>query len=278
MTLGQARDFYKLHELNTAEWTFVNGLLGKMNSLYRPLHKEWIAALNIVSSLRKMIETERELTPEDEATLENARIDAGEKLQTLIEKTGSAHIDALLRADSSFFSTKKFEFGFFLGVQYFRTAKRKTGFATVMSRMEAHYPDFPQELAGMDGNKIWNVLIPIFATNVAVDMAINNPDIHLIFLHNASRVAFITCDQPVINTFDSISESEGPKKMEFYYPISPNMAVLITREYGSHPPTSMDLAENEVLGYNQLMIEKSHSQVYSHSMETLKMLFPEATI
>ena len=46
-------------------------------------------------------------------------------------------------------------------------------------------------------------------------------------IENNSKEDFITGDQPVINTFSfNAPKNESPENLAFYYPISPDLAVL----------------------------------------------------
>jgi dethiobiotin synthetase len=97
----------------------------------------------------------------------------------------------------------------------------------------------------------------------------------MLLILNRSKVPFITGDQPVINTFNRSKYSkELVEKLEFYYPVSPNIAILITDRQEYIDIDSLYLDESDMIHkYNSLIIEASHEQIYSNSEEILKDYF-----
>ena len=55
----------------------------------------------------------------------------------------------------------------------------------------------------------------------------------IFLLDNKTSIPFITGDQPVLNTYAAKTfGSEIPDKTEFYYPLSPTIAILISKKNG----------------------------------------------
>jgi len=83
-------------------------------------------------------------------------------------------------------------------------------------------------------------------------------------LDNRTDTPFITGDQPIIN-MHATYEPGAPEKLEFFYPISPQKAMLLL-ESSDH---SQSVTAENVLRYNNLIARISHEQVFSNSREYL---------
>src|ERR1017187_10470563 len=97
-------------------------------------------------------------------------------------------------------------------------------------RREATLENAPPDKS-INPDAIWNVLRHIFATNVAWTLFAERRDIKTVLLKNETPHAFSTADQPVINTHASgIPLSHFVHDLEFYYPLSPRLAMLMTKD------------------------------------------------
>ena len=81
----------------------------------------------------------------------------------------------------------------------------------------------------------------------------------IIFLINNSDVPFVTSDQPVVNAVpeDLIQPSEG---IEFYYPLSPNLAILYTNLRWCE---NREIGCDEAKDWNRLIVSKAERFVFS---------------
>jgi hypothetical protein len=178
------------------------------------------------------------------------------------ESKAIPYIQSILKKDIRFFETDLgyMEFIYFLCIQYLRTNRMK---CAVLKRL--------RHLQTVNIEKVWNILTHIFATNMAWSFYAERESYRAILLKNQSQKELITGDQPVINTYAVGSpDTEPPKEVEFYYPVSPKLALLITKNRGDGR-NEMILGENGVKKYNSMIVHQSHSQVYasrSHSICT----------
>lgn len=94
-------------------------------------------------------------------------------------------------------------------------------------------------------------------------------DYKILLLRNRTNQEFITSDQPVINTLVDYSKlNRHTDDMKLYYPISPSIAILITRDEQIDGEVKyLDL--NSVEKYNMQMVMASQHQVYCSSSRSL---------
>lgn len=116
-----------------------------------------------------------------------------------------------------------------------------------------------------------NIISMIAASAIAIQMSLLYDKCLFQMLINDTDTSFITGDQPVINIkSDNINEKTGyANSVEFYYPISPKIALLIDPEFGAFRCEKTSVTGDEVKGYNALMFANSHEQVYAEDEKHL---------
>lgn len=172
-------------------------------------------------------------------------------------------VELILDENIEFYQTEKgcIDFSHFISVQYMRTQKVKSSVLRILSVFDT-----------MDIENIWNVLSHIFATNISWHLYANRQSFIMVLLKNQTSEELITGDQPVINTHATGLGSysyESPEKLEFYYPVSPNLAILITEEKINSCYNKRLLSHREVAEYNKMIAEQSHTQIYARSEKLL---------
>ncbi|NOS75740.1 MAG: DUF4238 domain-containing protein [Methyloglobulus sp.] len=101
----------------------------------------------------------------------------------------------------------------------------------------------------------------------------------MVLLKNNTSVEFITSDQPVINTYAiGFNETEAPEELELYYPVSPKLAILITNNIEIRNSNIVVPNINQVKNYNRMIIQQSHSQIFTSSKEALMQILPSVSI
>ena len=88
-------------------------------------------------------------------------------------------------------------------------------------------------------------------------------------MENKSEVAFVTGDQPVINTH-AVHTNETVEDLELYYPLTPSLAFLLTQDIKLHKDKIVETNATEVKKYNRLMFTASSMQVYGSNPKVLK--------
>ena len=106
---------------------------------------------------------------------------------------------------------------------------------------------------------IWLPLSLIFASNVGVHIAHGYSAI--IMLTDGAR--FIVGDQPVINTYSTFDAKAEPEKIEFFYPITPNSALLLTDDTKYANGQTLSISPDEVLKYNMLEQKSAREMIFA---------------
>jgi hypothetical protein len=257
------KDFYTLKELSAADIEILYKLAIEPSSSHlQKLNKGWISLLNSPFDFKRELE-QRGINNSTElnASFNKAIQNVQEDIHGKIEDIGAEYLASALNEDVNFFKDEiaRVRFIYFLCIQYLRTNKMKS---SVLDRIH--------RTPHIDMGKIWDVLILIFATNLGWSFYEERASFRIVLLKNQSRKEFITGDQPVINICDIKLEKTGiPDDIEFYYPISPKLAILVTKNFPSNLSEQIALEEGDVTKYNLMMIAESHSQIYAASEKTL---------
>lgn len=195
--------------------------------------------------------------------MEEAIFNFEEDLHTKIEANAIEIIDLLLKEDASFFKKDDdcIKFIYYVCVQYMRTQKIKAN--VLDSSKDFDFGDMPE--------KTWNVISHILATSLGYSIYSDRNSFKIVFLKNMNSAKLITGDQPIINTYAiGLSPNQVVEYLEFYYPLSPDLAILLTQNYSNDEFGMVyHLSEKEVDKYNLSIIEQSHSQIYAASEESL---------
>ena len=91
----------------------------------------------------------------------------------------------------------------------------------------------------------------------------------IILLQNQSQYIFIAGDQRIINTFYKKEIEEDVVNLEFYYPISPKLAILITQKNELNN-IQIIVNNNEIKNYNDMIFNSSEEQIYASTEVELK--------
>lgn len=267
MNIGQEKDFYKLKELSAREMEFIHKVaIEPTPTPLQELNKGWITAFNIVFKLRRALKQRGINDPKLKQLFDELIHNLEEDLHGKIESGAIGYIESILKEDINFYKTDKgyIDFTHFLCIQYMRTKKIKSN---VLAKV--------RPIQSIDTEKIWNILSHILATNMGWNLYADRHSFRMFLLKNQSQKELITGDQPVINTFATgLLDAGPPQKLEFYYPISPKLAILIRESADNRGTNDIILKEDDVNKYNLMIIKQSHNQIYATSAEVLNKLFP----
>jgi hypothetical protein len=262
MNVGQIKDFYKLKELSSKDIDFIYKVAIQPSPPHlQELNKNWINSFNLVFSMRKSIESKGINEAEINELLDAAIFNLEEDLHAGIEVEAIKYIDSILKEDIAFFKTEDgcMSFMHYICVQYMRTQKIRTNVIASVG-----------DVSFVDTDKIWNVLSHILATNMAWSLYEDRASFNMVLLKNNTSIELITGDQPIINTHATgMNSTEAPEKLEFYYPISPKLAILITQEHSYGTANKVFLSADEAERYNESIVGQSHSQIYATSKDIL---------
>ncbi len=221
--VAQEKYFYKLVDFTAEEESFlVKYIEHSSPSLVKELNLDFLRLFTSTGKLKKQLDATTNPSVDKEKYAEEIR-----KLEINLMEIGHGKMEALgkkLLAYRSLDDLKSieendylFEAIMFLCFQYFRTkSMRKSALQSFVGG--------PYEVLA---DKSWNIISYVTATTLAKNIALD-PNIKFIFIENDTVNHFITSDQPVFNILnDHINENGEVTHLEFYYPISPNHALII---------------------------------------------------
>ncbi|MHB8987700.1 MAG: DUF4238 domain-containing protein [Desulfobulbia bacterium] len=265
MGIGQQRDFYKLKELDKNDIEFIRTIA--INTAPDHLikgHEKLLNNFTVIFKLKDRLSHVPTHLHDDMVRLYETTIhNLDEDLHSEIEGSAIKYIQLLLDEDTSFFRTDRgfLDFIYYICVQYMRTKKMRE---SIILSFKEKTPNVPME-------KCWNILSHMFATNMGWNIYKDRNNYKMVLIKNTSSKEFITGDQPVVNIFTSnILKDAQPDRLAFYYPISPNLAILIIENKYFRGENHLNYSEEEVDNHNQVIFNKSHEQIYSKRATSLE--------
>ena len=265
MNIGQERYFYKLKELTSSEIEFLKIFINQSDRpLLRELNHGWIDFFNQVHELRKKLDDHQISSPDIDKYFDVLICNFEEDYHCSIESEGSKFLECLYRNDLSFYSDdeKLISFLNYICVQYFRTQRMASNFSRNLNGFN-----------GFNLEAMWSVLRHVSATNVGLSLYEERSQFFLVILENDTTTPFITGDQPVINTHAiGLQDEEVPEELEFYYPLTPQSALLLTKNERYKGRSIQKISPEDVLFFNKGMYDQSERQIYASCPKLLEAL------
>lgn len=274
------KDFYRISSLNDKEIEFIRLFFRKTSDSFKKELENFIKLYTTFDRNEKLFKVLRAMLPIDcseadeameeiDSMLDIARNNILEDTYCLFEGESISWLTSLCNQDTSFFYNGKDDqrerFVNFVCMQYYRTAGIKENTMRVLKEAEEYFvnPQFPKGCIKAD-----NLYLPMLwlISAQCSDVLLKAP---LTLLINKSNVPFITSDQPVINTKADYSDlSKEITELVFYYPISPQIAILLNDSVcGDKVELSTD---DEVTAYNDLLFKASKKMIFSNIPDILE--------
>ena len=273
------KDFYRVQPLNQKEIEFIKLFFCKYDLPFRKAVDEFIKLYTSLDTYESVFLDLLKLLPKncpeaDEATVEiNNMLDVARN--NLIEDTfaefeGEAvkWFNALYDENVSFIEIStddREKFINFVCMQYYKTLSMRNNTLIVLKEAETSFVNeqFPKGCI-----KAENLVFPILWIIAArcADALLKSP---ITLMVNNSSTTFITSDQPVVNLIADYKNLKAEvSDLIFYYPISPNIAVLINDHSGK---TRIELKTDEdVKKYNDAIKSASNKMIFSNSKKILE--------
>jgi hypothetical protein len=248
-------DFYRLVDLTPNDIMIIDGLIQRSHPLSHGLHRQWLHSFRTLFDARNKYLASGRRDAHAERVIDETFNNLEEDLHEQIEARGAPYLAALKTGDATFMSSigSFSDFMSFLAVQYFRTRK-------IESAVHKAWSSIPI----MNPANGWPLLRHIFAINVAGAFILVRANVSVSLLTAPSGCAFITGDQPVINTHAAGRELDAvPDELEFYYPVSPATAVLIGMNPHGGDSKSVQLGREDVVRLNRSIAAAAHRQIYA---------------
>jgi hypothetical protein len=178
------------------------------------------------------------------------------------EQSGLAYLQALINGDSSFYAEPDdaSKFCFFLMQQYFRTKRMQDAITRAI----------PAGLSPDVVRRSWPVLRHIFATNTGFAIYARRETMKLSILQAPDGMEFITCDQPVINTYAAGAPGTIVKDDEFYYPVSPRRAIMMSEHTSYADLHGTTIGDVRMSYLNDLVRRSAHEQTFASVKASLE--------
>ncbi|MCR1344894.1 DUF4238 domain-containing protein [Acidithiobacillus ferrooxidans] len=255
--------FYEIQQLTDGDMVFLEDIISRTtNERLRELNRDYVKMTQIPFQLRELLKN-TDLNPEARVALEEklrwAKRNLIERYHTGIENKCQDILDSLRNMNDAFYKdeVRCGDFLHFLSHQSFRTAKMRDGLSKIPNYILGHAP-----------RRTANILNHILATNVSVGLFRERNAYRIIFLTNDTLIPFVTGDQPVLNMLDP----EASDNIELYYPLSPNLAVIVTKDAARFPDRKRGVTTFEVERYNYAIYCNSEDQIYSSESNYLGCL------
>lgn len=263
--LAVEMDFYKLNKMWPSDIKFIYDLTikGKKDSVLRQANEDLLKYFDAIFNIVRLLDSDKNVPAELLKEVNNALTTIEETQQTAIESTAIVSLDTLIAGDTSVLDSDETAaaFSMFLSTQYFRTR-------AVRDRMREQFSGGP---LAERFDRCWPVLRNIFATNVGGALFAMRDVMRLQLLEAPIDAEFITGDQPIINTYAAFTPFNMPiEECEFYYPISPRRAILISNHPTQQQLDVSPLSNFKITQFNLRMERCCHNQLYAQQEKTLR--------
>lgn len=252
------RDFYRLAVLSQSDEEFIRRVIAEISSpTLRALGLQWLDILGAPSRWRRSLSIPPGSSRLD-GIIADIEIMAEERFHSEIENDAVALLEDLRNG-----SRERWDdvdgarsLSFFLALQLLRTKRSR-------DQVLEGYP------SGTERERVarcWPILRVIFATNIATVLSSKRLELRCRLLTADDQHEFITTDQPVVNLDDGLE----PDSLALYYPLSPNMAMLL--EYinrKSFVETDDIIPDGVVEWLNRKMFAGSHELVIGRQFSVL---------
>jgi hypothetical protein len=255
--------FYEIYRLTAGDKKFLEDFISRAtDERLRELNRDYINMTQLSFEMREHLKS-ADLLPEVRAALEDelrwAERNLAERYHAGIESKCQDILDSLRNQNDDFYrdEARCADFLYYLSLQYFRTA-----------RMRESLSNMPVYVPGHDPRRTAAILYHIAASNVGASLFRERKAHQIIFLTNGTTIPFIVGDQPVINMLDPKATDD----LELYYPLSPTLAIVLTKNVIKFPGRKRSVTTFEVESYNYAMYSESEDQIYSNDEAYLRCL------
>lgn len=258
--VGQQRDFYRIQELTNKDVDFIRAMaIGSDQGLRRDIHEQILQNYIAVS---QMIKISSILKADDKKLADMGNVlqsNFMEDCHSDVENMGISYINSLANGDSSFLNnTDSFiNFSRYICTQFLRTRKRKEEVLSLATPIDEGTV-----------SRTWPLISYMVAINIAHSMFCRRNEYHIEIIENLTVSEFITSDQPVVNTLPA-GETPQQNTVEFYYPITPRLAILFGNKNTNPIPHRKITTNMELKFFNELITKNSHMQLFASTEDAL---------
>jgi hypothetical protein len=260
--------FFSVNDLSKEEIILIKKLwIDKAPDFIKELHSNWLKMFEYVLSFRER-SSKQEFPKEFQGQYENKILSFEEDIQSKIESSSIQFFDKIKNDDIDFYkiTENNASFNYFLAVQYLRTKKIKNNMLDIVKNHNS--------AKNVNFENVWNIGMLIMATNLSFGLHKEMSSLNMVILNNNNPIDFLTGDQPIINTFGDYSKKQqelNHDALELYYPITPNKAILISKQEKYNDKKTVSVNEDDVIAYNNLIYQASELQIFSKENKQLEI-------
>lgn len=251
------KDFYRLSEFEPGDADFVRAMVlhPDTNPLVWARNEAAIAQFSDLLQVVAMARSIPAVALEKQRLIEKMLIETPELSHARLESQCMPYMNGLRAGDRGFFDEERHAalFSNFLAHQYFRTKAVRDRTRTGLP--QSVFPVF---------DRTWPLLRLIYASNVAVSIFLNRRTEPLRVIHAPPGAAFITSDQPLLNTYAAgLSYDQLVDQLELFYPVSPQVAMLIGAQRDPTHVHGCMLSAPQVEALNLAIQHAAHEQLFA---------------
>lgn len=272
MKIAQEKCFYGVKELSQQERAIIYEMtVRNAKGVQRDINDRWLnlycAPYDFVDELTALgypvFGHTNRIEIESRQEFKNWNTEYIEKIHSQIEKTGMPYISLLRQNNLDFWKNEadRDSFSFFLCNQYFRTKQIRDAIIAVFERCKRETGFFTD----ICPENMWIPLSLIYASNVGVYIAHNCSAVLL----QTDDACFIVGDQPVINTHATFDMTTTPNDVEFFYPVTPHSALLLTTDSKYTSRQVLEILSSEVKKYNTLEQRSAREMIFAKELSHL---------
>ena len=266
------KDFYRVHRLSCKEIEFIKLFFSKYSLAFQKGVDDFIKLSKLISDDYRIIivglnSKQMIGLVENNKILDIARNNMTEDVLAEFEGEAVVWLNSLCDNNISFIYNieEREKFINFICMQYYRTLRIRNNALLVLKEAETCFvsDQFPEGSLKSE-NLIFPMLWLISAR--CADALLKSP---ITIIVNKTATGFITSDQPVVNLMADYKDLKSEvSDLIFYYPISPNIAVLVNDHSGK---TRIELkTDKEVEKYNDAIKSASNKMIFSNSYTILE--------
>lgn len=261
--------FYNVEYFSKSDVDFIKKLynIDENGNDLQKQNMKWIDSFSQIFRLKDHFDQSGISTEEGNQLFLQSLKDVDEEGISLLEQDFLPVLNKLVQKDVDDFSLDKgyFDLVFFLCFTYFRTKKIRD--RAIESVKGSQVGDVISDII----KRTWSFSKYIFTTNLT--FGIVSSKFTVVILENNTSVKFITSDQPVINTKADYSVPDKVLDLELYFPVTPEIGLLLSKDKAQELIVFRDLNKQEVSKYNQLIIDAYEDQLYFTSLEQKDLVF-----
>ena len=274
MNIAHENYFYGVKELSPREKDLISkmfidnnqGMQHRINERWLKLYCFSFDMIDEITSTRYAIlgGLDRDKIKNNE-DFKDCNIELIEKLHEQIESSAIQYLSLLQENSLDFWKEEldREKFSFYIANQYFRTKKMRDRLISAIEIGKRSFVAFQD----IRPENMWIPLTLMLATSVGIHIF---QDFSAILLHAPADCYFIVSDQPVVNTYATYDIQRAPEAVEFYYPITPHSALLLTKERKEMNGHILSITPDEVYNYNTLEQRASNELLFAKNPSHLK--------